>query len=85
MMYWDGDGSGWGWMVAMMMIMILFWGSLVALIWVGIRSLVQRPGGSVDPARPESGAREILAQRLARGEIEPEEYTRRLALLGDRR
>ena len=81
MMY-DGDGRGGGWVLGMVLMMMLFWGSIVALIWVGLRSLVHHPAGppaSTEPARPD--ARDVLALRLARGEIEPEEYQRRLAVL----
>lgn len=76
-MYWDGHGGG-GWAVAMIVMMVLFWGGLLALAWVAVRSLAPRsPRGA--------GARAILEERLARGEIEPEEFERRAALLGDRR
>lgn len=78
MMFWDGGGTITGWAVGMMLLMLLVWGSVVALVWVGIRELVQR--------RPDTGPRppspqEVLAHRLARGEIDPEEYRRRLAAL----
>jgi putative membrane protein len=78
MMHWEGHHDG-GWAVGMVLMMILFWGSITALVWVGVRLLIARP--------PESGShrqepREILAERLARGEIEPDEFERRLELLG---
>lgn len=79
MTYWDGHGDG-GWFVGMAIMMIVFWGSISVLIWVGVRSLLNRPAlaGPSDRREP----REILAERLARGEIEPEEFARRLELLG---
>ena len=82
MMYWDGHGGG-GWVVGMAIMMILFWGSIVALIWVGIRALLNRPTipGPTPSPTDRREPREILAERLARGEIEPEEFERRLALL----
>ena len=81
MMY-DGDGHGGGWVLGMVLMMVLFWGSIVALIWVGLRSLVHHPSGPAGPSEPSRpDAREVLALRLARGEIEPEEYQRRLAVL----
>ena len=81
MMYWDGNGGGWA--VGMVILMILFWGSIVALLWVGVRALSNRPTqvGSMDRQNP----RDILAERLARGEIEPEEFQRRLEMLGGKR
>lgn len=82
MMYWDGHTGG-GWAVGMAIIMISFWGSFTVLIWVGIRALLRGPAQAGPTAR--QGPRDILAERFARGEIEPEEYQRRLELLGDRR
>ncbi len=81
MMYWDGNGGGWA--VGMVILMILFWGSIVVLLWVGVRALSNRPTqvGSMDRQNP----RDILAERLARGEIEPEEFQRRLEMLGGKR
>ena len=80
-MYWDGNGGGWA--VGMVILMILFSGSIVALLWVGVRALSNRPPqpGSTDRQEP----RDILAERLARGEIEPEEFQRRLEVLGGKR
>lgn len=82
MMYWDGHGGG-GWVVGMVFFMILFWGSIVALIWVGVRALLNRSPqpGPTDRQEP----RDILVERVARGEIEPEELQRRLELLGGKR
>lgn len=81
MMEWDGHGSGW--LVGMTLMMIVFWGSIVALIWVGVRSLSQPPSALERPGRVEP--RDILADRLARGEIEPEEFQRRVELLSTKR
>lgn len=82
MMYWDGHGGG-GWFVGMVIFMIVFWGSIVALIWAGVRALPNRAAQPGTTDRPEP--RDILAERLARGEIEPEEFQRRLELLGGKR
>lgn len=81
MMYWDGHDGGWA--VGMAIIMILFWGSITALVWVGVRALLNRPPQPGPTDRQEPG--DILAERLARGEIEPEEYQRRIELLGGKR
>jgi putative membrane protein len=60
------DGWGW-WMVAGWIWFLLFWGSLVALVmWV-----VNRGGGG---ERGEPLA--IAKERLARGEIDEEEFQR---------
>ena len=82
--YWNEGmgGSSWWW-IPMMIMMIAFWGGL---IWIGV-TLIRRGSHtpqltaptSPTPARP--GPPEILAERLARGEIEPDEYRRRLDAL----
>jgi putative membrane protein len=77
-MWWN---DGWGaWWFVMPLVMIGFW---VAVIWVVVNLLQNRPGptptGRARPATPE----EILAQRYARGEIDDDEYHRRLDTLRD--
>lgn len=72
---WDGRWGPAGW-VAMAVMMVVFWGAIVALVVYLLRSA--RPGGPDATER----ARRILDERLARGEIEPEEYARRRDLLG---
>ncbi|MGE5288594.1 MAG: SHOCT domain-containing protein [Micromonosporaceae bacterium] len=84
MMYWYGSGmSGWGY--ALMTIgMVLFWGAVIA----GIVALVRYVGRSSQhsgqqtaaPLSPQAPER-LLAERFARGEIDEEEYRRRLAAL----
>lgn len=76
MMHWGGDASG-GWAVTMAVLMLLFWGSILTLIWVAIRTLLHH-----GPPPPTADARAVLDVRLACGEIEPEEYQRRLELIG---
>jgi len=77
-MWWWHDGWGpLGWLL-MTVGMLAFWG-LVA--W-GIVSVVR---GSSRPAAPPRSPEEILDERLARGEIDAEEYRKRLdALRGSR-
>jgi putative membrane protein len=66
--------SGWGWLL-MTLGMLGFW-ALVAMLAL---ALLRRPGQADQPPRP--GAEEILAERLARGEIEADEYRQRLQTL----
>ncbi|MFF2779547.1 SHOCT domain-containing protein [Streptomyces sp. NPDC058052] len=80
MMFWYGDGmNGWGWF-AMSAGMILFWGLLITAVVLIFRTLdrsTERPvrrGGTKESER-------ILGERLARGEIDEEEYRRRLSAL----
>jgi putative membrane protein len=72
--------SGWGWLL-MTLGMLGFW----ALVAVLALALLRRPG-QPDQQRqpghqPRPDAEEILAERLARGELDPEEYRQRLQIL----
>ena len=73
--------SGWGWLL-MTLGMLGFW-ALVAVV-VGV-ALLRRPGQPDQQPPPDQqprpGAEEILAERLARGELDPEEYRHRLQTL----
>ncbi len=81
---WNGMGGGnWWWMSIMMFVV------LGGLIWLGV-TLVrsgnrtphsQTPGTSTPPT--SSSPQELLAGRLARGEIEPDDYRQRLDALQD--
>lgn len=73
MMYWN-NGSGWvGWLM-MMVFMVAFWG-LIA--WVVV-TLVRGQSGTRHQQR---SAEDILAERFARGEIDQDEYAKRLDAL----
>jgi putative membrane protein len=83
--YWhDGMGDGGGWWFLMVIMMIAFWGGL---IWIGITLLRHNhqahqptpPNGGYTSQRPS--AQEILAERLARGEIDTDDYRQRLDAL----
>lgn len=82
---WNYDmhaGTGWGW-IPMAIMILLVWGSL---IWLGV-ALLRRTGAHDEratsvPATPlPPTPPQILAERLARGEIEPDDYHRRLEAL----
>jgi putative membrane protein len=80
MMYWGNGMGGWG-MALMVVSNLLFWGLVIA----GIAALVRytgrgtpRSGPAADAATPQR----LLAERFARGEVDEEEYTRRLQVLG---
>lgn len=78
MMFWYGNGWAW-WQAGLMWVgMIAFWGALIWAAYAVITKLTRKPGS------PDGGgdARSILDQRLARGEISPEEYQRLRALIG---
>ena len=79
MMYWDDHGmTGWG-TGLMIVSMLLF----LALLAVGAFALVRYLGrpGLVARNGHRPTPEQLLAERFARGEIEPDEYRSRLATL----
>lgn len=70
-MWWHGNGSWWSWL-SMTLVMVGFWG---LIIWGAVTLL--RGGAGVENRSPET----ILGERFARGEIDEEEYRRRLETL----
>ena len=78
MMFWYGN-AGWPfWEVALMWVgMIAFWGLLIWAVYALITSATRRTGPQ--PRGEEhrgDDARRILDERLARGEIDADEYRR---------
>lgn len=73
MMHWYGTGWSW-WAASLMWLgMIAFWAVVIWVVYALITSASSRDdGGQGDSAR------RILDERLARGEIDPDEYRRRL-------
>jgi putative membrane protein len=81
MMFWfDHDVSGWGWF-AMSVSMILFWALIITAAVLLFRAL----GRPTDHPHTHTAAgpspEQLLTERFARGEIDEEEYQRRLAAL----
>ncbi len=84
--YGYGGGNHWGLWVLMIVAMVVFWG---ALAWI-IVTLVRHRGAPVGsthlppgsgPMPRSSDARRILDERLAQGDIDEDEYTRRRSLI----
>lgn len=77
MMWWVRDDvAWWGWLV-MGFGMLAFW---AVVAWVVVTLVRGRTPSSDVPA---SSARQILAERFARGEIDEDEYRSRLTTLTD--
>jgi len=76
-------GHGWGTWFLMSVVMVLFVVALITAIVVAIRYLGASDRASMAPphvyARP--WPENLLAERFARGEIDEDEYRRRLSLL----
>jgi putative membrane protein len=73
-MYWYGGHhlGVWGWLV-MWLLTVIFWGGLLTVGFVLVRSAVTR--------HSPDDARRLLDERLARGEIDADDYARRRDLL----
>ncbi|MFG3496969.1 SHOCT domain-containing protein [Streptomyces sp. NPDC047928] len=84
MVWYDHGMNGWGWF-AMSAGMVLFWALIVMAAVLLFRALNRSPHEqtpSADRSRPAGPTpEEILGDRLARGEIDEEEYRRRLSAL----
>jgi putative membrane protein len=85
-MYWDTDHMDSGWSVLMMLGMLVFWTTLVvAIVWALYSARSSTVPGPGSPTPRVDGGRgdpeDILAIRLARGEIDPDDYKQRLDLL----
>lgn len=80
-------GNNWPlWQVALMWAgMIAFWGLLIWGVYVVVTGARRRPAnGDVDRSRGGGrAARHILDQRLAKGEIDADEYRRVRDLIGE--
>jgi len=69
---WDGGGGWW----AMGLGMVVWLAVVVLAVWVAVRLVGQRPSGG-----GSESAEELLRRRFASGEIDAEEYDRRLGIL----
>ncbi|MCE3553164.1 SHOCT domain-containing protein [Pseudonocardia sp. RS11V-5] len=78
MYWWDGHMSAWGYAL-MALSSVVFWALVITAIVVGVRAVRHtRTGpGPADRSTPE----QLLAERYARGEIDDDEYRRRLHTL----
>lgn len=75
-------GPGYGWLWGLILVVLL-----AALVYVAVR-LATRPHAAVAGVAPaaapsSSAARQILEDRLAKGEIEPDEFRDRVKALDD--
>lgn len=92
MMY-DGDGWMWnhGWGVGgwimMGLVMVVFWGVVITLVVLAVRYFTSDRGGNAGPQQGPrvNRAEELLAERFARGDIDEDEFRRRMTLLREHR
>jgi putative membrane protein len=74
MHYWNDGYDAWWWMIPMIVVMLAVVG---AVVWALVNAI--RPDEPIAPKAPT--AEEVLAQRLAAGEIDVAEYKARLDAL----
>lgn len=72
-MYYGDHMNGWGWALMSISTLVL-WALLITVVVL----LARYASGPQSSHTPGLSAEEILAQRLARGEIDTEEYRTRL-------
>lgn len=84
MMGWYGwdHMNGWGW-AATTVVPLVFLGLLALVAWLVVRAAGGLGEGHPRPARAggQDTAERVLADRFVRGEIDEDEYRRRLATL----
>lgn len=76
---WGGGGYGHSFFGGMFM--LLFWGALIVITILAVKWFIDRDNGSSKGGQGNSAAEQILQDRLAKGEIEPEEYRERMKTL----
>jgi putative membrane protein len=81
MMHWTDHEVGWTGSVWMTAVMLLIWAGLIVVIALLVRQLVildkRGRAEQPEPANPLA----LLGERLARGDIDPEDYLKRRELL----
>lgn len=78
MWYWGGGVHWWEWLLGFIGV-VAFWGLIIYAAWYLITSLSRGAPSPGPPAGHPAGppaAKQILDERLARGEIDAEEYRR---------
>lgn len=70
-----------GWLLIVLLLTLAAVVVLVAVLLANRRSTQSQASAAASPGADTSAARALLDERLARGEIDPEDYQRRRALL----
>ena len=81
MWYWGGGVHWWGWLLGVLG-MIVFWSVLLWALWYFLSAVLHRRPPN-DGERPDDPKR-ILDERLARGEIDADEYRHLRDLMAER-
>jgi putative membrane protein len=80
-------GWGWGGWILMGLGMVVFWAAVIILVVLVIRYFTSdRSSASATRTAPgPNRAEDLLGERFARGEIDDEDFRRRMALLREPR
>lgn len=89
---WDGNGwmwnsgygGGWGWIVTAVVFTVVFAVVITAIV-LAVRYLAGGHHHSGTTAPQARSAEDVLAERLARGDIDDAEYRQRIATLREHR
>jgi putative membrane protein len=74
-MWWMNGGFHWGWMLFGGLMMLLFWGGLIAIAVLIIRSFAGGGSGTTSSETPgQKTPLQILEERYAKGEITKKEF-----------
>lgn len=94
MRYWEDGHMDNGWGIVMVLGMLGIWALVaVAIVWIFRSTTTPPPPPATTPVSAPglsaagsvtASAEQILAERLARGDIDPEEYRTRLGALTSR-
>jgi putative membrane protein len=74
-----GGGNSWSWIVGLGFVIVLF--VLVVVLVVRVATPTQHAAAPPPPVPATRSGEDLLAERLARGEIDAEEYRQRLTAL----
>jgi len=80
-------GWGWGSWVLLTVVIVIFWAAVVVLVSAAVRYLARRDSAVAPPLdswQERARAEDLLAERFAHGDIDDDEYRRRLTLLLER-
>jgi putative membrane protein len=81
MMMWYDSDWGWAGWALMTVGMVLFWALVITAVVLVVRYIAGTRGTAAPPPPGPTRAEDVLAERFARGEIDEDEYRRRLASL----
>jgi putative membrane protein len=69
----------------MIVIMVVFWAALITAVVLAIRYLADSGSHRNQPSSGPALVEDVLAERFARGEIDEDEFRRRITLLREHR